>query len=58
MARVLEPQQVEIIGRHWLIGELVRAGLEAAEPVRDIGIDLLKRLRLGPPSFVVPAARS
>ena len=41
MARVLEPQQVEIIGRHWLIGELVRAGLEAAEPVRDIGIDLL-----------------
>lgn len=37
----LDTQQVEIIGRHWLIGELVRAGLEAAEPVRDKGVDLL-----------------
>lgn len=37
----LDTQQVEIIGCHWLIGELVRAGLEAAEPVRDDGVDLL-----------------
>lgn len=37
----LDTQQVEIIGRHWLIGELTRAGIEAAEPVRDNGVDLL-----------------
>jgi hypothetical protein len=41
MARKSDTQQVEIFGRHWLIGELVRAGLEAAEPVRDDGVDLL-----------------
>lgn len=41
MASGLDTQQVEIIGRHWLIGEAVRAGLEVAEPVRDNGIDLL-----------------
>lgn len=41
MAWDLDTQQVEIIGRHWLIGELVRAGLEAADPVRDNGVDLL-----------------
>lgn len=41
MAGELESQQVEVIGRHWLIGELVRAGLEAAYPVRDNGVDLL-----------------
>lgn len=37
----MDSQQVEIIGRHWLIGELVRAGLEAAEPARDNSVDLL-----------------
>ena len=37
----LDPQQVVIIGRSWLVGELVRAGLEVADPVRDNGIDLL-----------------
>ncbi|MFE7236506.1 hypothetical protein ACWCRF_14655 [Streptomyces sp. NPDC002405] len=26
---------------HWLIGELVRAGMETADPIRDNGIDLL-----------------
>lgn len=41
MAPDLDSQQVEIIGRHWLISELVRAGLEAADPVRDNGVDLL-----------------
>jgi hypothetical protein len=31
MAWDLDPQQVEIIGRNWLVGELVRAGLEVAD---------------------------
>ncbi|MER6951013.1 hypothetical protein ABT294_44070 [Nonomuraea sp. NPDC000554] len=29
------------IGRNRLVGELVRAGLEVADPVRDNGVDLL-----------------
>jgi hypothetical protein len=37
----LDPQQVEVIGRGWLISEQVRAGLEAATPIRDNGVDLL-----------------
>jgi hypothetical protein len=37
----LDPQQVEVIGRGWLISELVRAGLEVATPIRDTGVDLL-----------------
>lgn len=41
MAWDLDPQQVEIIGRNWLVGELGRAGLEVADPVRDKGVDLL-----------------
>ena len=41
MAWDLDPQQVEIIGRNWLVGEVVRAGLEVADPVRDKGVDLL-----------------
>lgn len=36
-----DPQLTEVLGRHHLIDELVRAGLEAAEPIRDRGIDLL-----------------
>jgi hypothetical protein len=47
MACDLDMQQVEIIGRHWFIGEVVRAGLEAADPVRDNGIDLL----VSPPDY-------
>jgi hypothetical protein len=43
----LDTQQVEIIGRHWLVGELIRAGLEAAEPGRDSGVDLL----VSPPDY-------
>jgi hypothetical protein len=41
MARSSYTQRVEIIGRQWLTGELVRAGLEVAGPVRDDGVDLL-----------------
>jgi hypothetical protein len=36
-----DPQFVEILGRHYLITELMRAGIEVAEPVRDRGIDLI-----------------
>lgn len=41
MTENLDTQQVEIIGRHWLIGEILRVGLEAADPVRDNGVDIL-----------------
>lgn len=37
----VDKQVVEIIGRHWLVGELLRAGLEVAVPVRDRGVDLI-----------------
>jgi hypothetical protein len=37
----LDPQQVEVIGRNWLINELVHAGMEVAVPIRDDGVDLL-----------------
>ena len=37
----MDSQQVELIGRNWLISELVRVGLEVATPVRDNGVDLL-----------------
>lgn len=36
-----DPQFVEIVGRHYLITEIMRAGIEIAEPVRDRGIDLV-----------------
>jgi hypothetical protein len=38
---MLDSQQAEVIGRNWLISELVRVGLEVATPVRDNGVDLL-----------------
>lgn len=37
----LEPQIVELLGRHLLIGELLKAGLEVAIPIRDRGVDLI-----------------
>ncbi|MEU5029402.1 hypothetical protein [Streptomyces milbemycinicus] len=46
MASDLDPQQVEIIGRRWLIGERVRAASAQATPKTDkIG---LAGHRLGP----------
>lgn len=36
-----DTQSVEVRGRCWLTAELVRAGLEVAEPVRDRGVDLV-----------------
>ena len=37
----LDPQQVEIVGKHVLIANLIAAGIEVAEPIRDRGIDLI-----------------
>lgn len=37
----LDTQVIEIIGRNWLINDLVKAGLEVATPIRDHGIDLI-----------------
>jgi hypothetical protein len=38
----LEPTQVEIIGKCWLISEAVRIGLEPSNPLRDNdGVDLI-----------------
>jgi hypothetical protein len=39
--RRLDSQQVELIGRNLLVGELLRDGLEVARPERDRGIDLI-----------------
>jgi hypothetical protein len=37
----MDAQIVELTGRHYLIGELLQAGLEVAMPIRDRGIDLI-----------------
>ena len=37
----LDSQIVELLGRQLLVEQLVRAGIEVAEPVRDRGIDLI-----------------
>lgn len=41
-----DPQFVEIVGWYHLITELMRAGIEVAEPVRDRGIDLVAYIDL------------
>jgi hypothetical protein len=43
---VLDTQTTEIIGRNWLVSQLVRDGLEVARPERDHGIDLIAYLDL------------
>lgn len=40
----LDPQQIELIGRNLLVGELLRDRLEVARPERDRGIDLIAYL--------------
>jgi hypothetical protein len=40
----LESQVVEILGRNWIINELMKAGIEVASPIRDHGIDLIAYL--------------
>lgn len=36
-----DAQLVELAGRNWLAGELMRSGIEVARPERDRGIDLI-----------------
>ena len=37
----MDSQVTEVLGRNHLVSELLRAGLEVAEPIRDRGIDLI-----------------
>ena len=37
----MDSQRVELIGRNWLVNELLQANLEVAIPLRDRGIDLI-----------------
>ncbi len=41
MVPVLDTQSIEILGRNRLINELIEAGIEVAQPLRDRGIDLI-----------------
>jgi hypothetical protein len=43
----MDAQLVEMLGRHRLIAELLRANLEVATPARDRGIDLIAYADLG-----------
>jgi hypothetical protein len=43
----MDAQMVEMLGRHRLIAELLRANLEVAIPARDRGIDLIAYADLG-----------
>jgi hypothetical protein len=43
----MDSQLVEMLGRHRLIAELLRANLEVAIPARDRGIDLIAYADLG-----------
>lgn len=47
MSNALDSQQVEIVGRNWLVHELMLAGFEVALPMRDRGVDLL----VSPPDY-------
>jgi hypothetical protein len=42
----MDAQTVEIIGRNFLVSQLVRDGLEVARPERDRGVDLIAYLDL------------
>lgn len=42
----MDTQTVEIIGRNILINQLVKGGIEVAQPIRDRGIDLIAYLDL------------
>lgn len=44
----MDNQVKELLARHWLINELLRAGLEVAAPLRDHGIDLIAYLDVSP----------
>lgn len=40
----MDPQVIELIGQNYLIGELLKAGFEVAQPMRDRGVDLIAYL--------------
>jgi len=42
----MDSQTVEIVGRNYLVSQLVRDGLEVARPERDRGVDLIAYLDL------------
>jgi hypothetical protein len=42
----MDAQTVEVIGRNFLVSQLVRDGLEVARPERDHGVDLIAYLDL------------
>jgi len=42
----MDTQSIEIIGRNYLVSQLVRDGLEVARPERDRGVDLIAYLDL------------
>jgi hypothetical protein len=49
----MDTQQTGIIGKHFLIANLIAADLEVAEPIRDRGIDLIAfQDRAGSDSFL------
>lgn len=37
----MDSQLVEIVGRNWLVNQLLEGGLEVARPERDHGVDLV-----------------
>jgi hypothetical protein len=37
----MDAQVVEVLGRHLLVDQLLRAGVEVAQPIRDRGVDLI-----------------
>lgn len=41
MPMALDSQSVEIIGRNFLVSQLVADGLEVTRPERDRGVDLI-----------------
>lgn len=49
--RKLDTQCIEIIGKNLLISQLLEAGLEVAEPLRDRGIDLIVYAERGVKQF-------
>jgi hypothetical protein len=46
IVRLVDSQTVEIIGRNYLVTQLVRDGVEVARPERDRGVDLVAYLDL------------
>jgi hypothetical protein len=63
MASQLDSQVTERLGENILVAELMQAGLEVAEPIRDRGIDLLvyrdrKRFRALPVQLKVATVES